>query len=106
MVIDGIEETFYVTLDYPGNTSPVLNFSKGGMTAPTEAEPMGGIKKGWFQNGFHDHEHSLLDDFFTRGSYPQRTKLSIRFGDVHPAIRRELELFGAKRTSSRFESFV
>lgn len=55
MMIDRVEEAFYVTLDHPGSASPALNFSQGSMTAPTEAETMGRVKESWLKNGFHDH---------------------------------------------------
>jgi len=85
-MIDCVEEAFDVALDYSGNTFSAFNLVKSGVTAPSEPEAMGGVKEGGFKNGFHNHEHSLLNDFVARGGNPQGTELAIWFRDVHPTV--------------------
>jgi len=61
-MVDGVEETLDVSFDYPGDPISLSDSFKGSVTTTARAKAMGRGVEFWFQNGFHYHQHRLLND--------------------------------------------
>ena len=84
IMIDIVEETFYISFDEPLRTRKSLLYGiQFGVAAAMRTEAVLSICKVTFVNSFQYHSYYLLHQFVVERGYAERSCLSVFLRDVH-----------------------